>query len=423
MRRLLGGVCVVACALACGCGSGGGGTNPTPTPTRRNGVTATGTAQSGGPTPTRTARGAATPTPTATPGVQGSRTPTPPGQRTHTATPTSAPTQPPSLLYVREGGNDDNPGTSPDAALKTIDKAATLLKPGTILYVGPGTYLGRVSINGRIGTAAQPIQVLADTTGAHTGDRPGAVVIDANADVVALVVTKSPFVTVDSFIVTGAVPQTQPNNISATGVQIRNTSDHVTIRNCVVGTAGQGDGIRVDGSSDVLIFDNLIFDNDRGLLITGDAPGTRVINNTIVTHQRAAIAVTLKSGVAPTNTSVLNNIIQGNENNIAISVAQGPPSAADTYSGDFNLVFEPGLADQTTAYNPASIRGANDINADALLENVGQGDVRLDAGSPAVDAGTDTIGAALTSALLTRTTSPDNAADSAPLDLGFHYAR
>lgn len=421
MRRSVS-VVLAAMLLLIGCGGGGsggdGGGTPRPTFTR--------TIRTGQVTRTPTfSRGTATPTPPPTATVQqGTRTPTPviTGQRTRTRTPTQDPTLF-QTLYVRTTGNDENSGTAPDMALRTLTRAAELMQAGTTVYVGSGRYTGRLAISGKQGTAARPIQLIADTSGARTGSPPGAVTIDADEGIVALILTRSTYVSVDSFIITGALPQTEPEPATATAVQIRTSSHNTTIRNCIISNLAESDGVRIGGSNDVLLFNNLIFENDRGILISGDSQRTRVINNTIVNHQRAGIALTLNGEVAPVDTTVLNNIVQHNENNIAISVAQGPPSGLEGFTGNFNLVFEPGIENQESIYNPIQARGANDVNADAMFSNVGQGDVHLEPGSPGIDAGTDTIGTPLVNALTQRSTSPDGAADSAPVDVGYHYPR
>jgi len=40
-------------------------------------------------------------------------------------------------------------------------------------------------------------------------------------------------------------------------------------------------GVTIEASSDALIFNNLIYANDRGILISGDSPRAQVINNTV----------------------------------------------------------------------------------------------------------------------------------------------
>jgi len=398
MRRYF--VVTMACAFLIGCGSSGnsgnsgnGNNGNSSTPTRRPTITP------GGPT--------RTPRPTETPGGP-----------TKTITQTRTPA-PPQTLFVRANGSDDNSGAAPDQALKTLSAAAKKLHAGTTLYVGSGHYRERLEISAADGTDAAPVLIIADTLGAHTGDR-GAVILDANGDTAALLMTKSTYVTFDGFTITGALPQDSPKR-SATAVHVRSASAHVTFRNCVIANGATADGIRIENSSDALLFNNLIFSNDRGILISGDSPRARVINNTVADNERTGILLLPKSELAPTDATVTNNIIQQNANSRAIEVDDGPPSAAEGYNGNFNLIFEPDAEDQTTAYVPSDVRGSNDINADALFVNLDQGDVHLADGSPAVNAGTESIDADLLNQLLQDSTSSDGGRDRSPVDLGYHY--
>lgn len=395
MRRYCS-VLLLMYALVAACGSSGGGGDSgggERTPTRRSG-TRTPSRTPGGPT--------RTPAATATPG-------------------------PAQVLYVRAAGSDMNSGTSPDQALRSVTRAIQRLRPKTTVYVGPGQYTGddtgRFAITGVAGSQTAPIALLADPDGTHTGDRPGAVVLDGGGDVVALNITRSPYVTIDGFFITGTQPQVDPMPISATAVQVRSESVHVTISNCVIANGTTADGIRVANSSDVLLFNNLIFANDRGIIISGETDNARVINNTVLSSERTGILVTQNDGLAPTGVTILNNIIQENGNLLAINVGEGPPSSLSGYTGDFNLVFEPDAEDQTLSYRPASIRGEHDVNADALFENLPQGDARLMEGSPAVDQGTGQIDEVLLDTLLQRSTSVDGGRDQPPVDMGYHYPR
>lgn len=424
--RHLGALLAVSCLVAWGCGGGGGnggsatGGSFTPRPSSTNAATNTPTPRGGAqgtPTPGHTFPGGQatrtiTPTPDTTPGTPGARSPSP----------TNGPVGP-ATMYVRASGNDDNDGSSPAQALRTMTSAASRSAPGTTIHVGPGVYTGRITFTRVAGTADAPIQLLADPSGRTTGDAAGDVVLDAGGDTVNLVVTRTPFMTIDGFVFRGSVPQTTPDRVASTSIGLRTQSHSVTIRNCVFTSGGLSDGVRIDASSDALVFDNLFHDNDRGIVITGDSQRTRVINNTLVNHLRTGIAIAQRGGVAPADTTVTNNIVQGNENNIAISVDEGPPSALEGYSGDFNLAFEPGLEDQTTVYRPDSIRGAQDVNADAVLANPGEGDVHLGTDSPAIDAGSDGIGSDLVDALRQRSTVVGGAPDEGNVDLGYHYRR
>lgn len=322
------------------------------------------------------------------------------------------PNPPPAVtLYVRKSGNDDETGTSPDRALKTVARAAQLLAPNTTVYVGPGFYERGIEIL-RVETSARaPVRLIADPEGEHTGDAPGEVVIDANGTAFGIAVTRTPFVLIDGFIVTGA-------GRGGNGILVRSGSTDVTIQNCVISNAGPADGVRVQSDSDdALIFNNLFFDNNRGIRIDA-SKNTRIINNTIADNSATGIAI----GAGSPGATLRNNIIQGSGNNVSISVDSGPPSSRDGYSGDFNLAFAPRLGDQTKTYRPADIQGLDDVNEDALFVDLENGDFHLSPASPARNAGTAGIDSHLLNALLERTTSSDDRLDSPPVDMGYHYA-
>jgi hypothetical protein len=327
---------------------------------------------------------------------------------------------PSEVLYVRQTGSDTNTGKTPDEALQTVVRAVQLLQPGVTVYVGPGHYPGRVEIADVAGTAATPGMLVADTRGEHTGDAPGDVVLDANGDVLALRISKSPYTIIDGFSITGANP---PNNHSALAVQVRTGSHNSTIRNCVIDNDGPGDGIGVLTSNDVLIFNNLIVKNGRGIRISDGSQASHIIGNTIADNMGTAVAIGGKdsAGVVPTDVVVLDNIIQDSADNISIDIDTGPPSSLTGYMGNFNLVFIKGLSDQTSSYRPSTIRGDHDVNRDASFVDSANGDYHLAADSPAVNAGTADIGAALVDAQLHGSTSADGAEDKAPVDLGYHY--
>ena len=69
-------------------------------------------------------------------------------------------------LYVDgRGGSDENAGTSPDRALKTISAGARILRGGDKLIVGPGVYYER-PVFGDMGTSPdKPVWILAQPRG------------------------------------------------------------------------------------------------------------------------------------------------------------------------------------------------------------------------------------------------------------------
>ncbi|MEO8602685.1 MAG: right-handed parallel beta-helix repeat-containing protein [bacterium] len=322
-------------------------------------------------------------------------------------------------LFVRQSGDDTRSGLSPDQAKQTINAAAKLLSPGSTIYVGRGTYKESVAVTRVAGTSELPVRIIADRDGSHTGDGKGEVTIDANnAALFALLLTQSTYVTVDGFFLRGAAPTTTPV-ASAVVVRARTASDHFTLENCVVANSQPADGIRVDNSADAQLFNNLVFAADRGIVVSGGAHRTNITNTTVALSARAGVSLRAADGVSPSDVTITNTIIQESGGGVGIDATAAGPH----YAGDYNLVFQPDVEDQTAAYKPASIQGAHDVNADALFVNLDVGDAHLDAGSPALDAGTGRIDNALEAELLLRSTTPDNTRDHAPLDIGYHYPR
>ena len=88
-----------------------------------------------------------------------------------------------STYYVRQTvGDDANDGLSPKTAWRSIAKLSQAMKAGDTAYVGPGLYREQVIVFND-GTAENRLIFIADTTGQHTGDPPGVVMI-AGADAV-----------------------------------------------------------------------------------------------------------------------------------------------------------------------------------------------------------------------------------------------
>lgn len=79
--------------------------------------------------------------------------------------------------YVRQTvGNDAHDGRSAATAWRSITKLSTAMRAGDTAYVGPGLYREQVTVGADGGSGAR-IVFVADDTGQHTGDPPGAVMI------------------------------------------------------------------------------------------------------------------------------------------------------------------------------------------------------------------------------------------------------
>ena len=317
-----------------------------------------------------------------------------------------------STLYVRAAmGNDANGGTTPAAALQTINAAATRAKAGSTVVVGPGTYHERL-IDPSSGKDGSPITYVADPGGAMTGDTPGTVVVDATGvddprkTGAVIRFSGRAFIVVDGFEITGS------SGTSSSGISIRSKAHDITVRNCQI-SGNQGDAVRVSDSSDVLLFNNLLTGNGRrGAAIVGSTVGSqrvRLINNTVAMNADRGFFIG-ETGAASAAT-LRNNIIQNNVRT-GIYVDAGSVGGFDSAQ---NLVFP-------ATYNPSDLPHDTDLNMDADFVNEDSDDFHLDQGqSPAVDAGDSTIGDDLVQLLYERTTDPDGRPDTGDVDLGFHY--
>ncbi|MEN0019976.1 MAG: right-handed parallel beta-helix repeat-containing protein, partial [Planctomycetota bacterium] len=81
-----------------------------------------------------------------------------------------------TTYYVRATGDNGNAGTSPAQAWGTVEHAVRQLQAGDTLWIGAGTYEGRVKPE-NTGTAEDPITIRGDVTGAQTGDA-GSVILE-----------------------------------------------------------------------------------------------------------------------------------------------------------------------------------------------------------------------------------------------------
>jgi hypothetical protein len=81
------------------------------------------------------------------------------------------------VFYVRQTiGNDSYNGLSPQTAWRSLSKLKDVMQAGDTAYVGPGLYREMITVSNS-GTAEAWITFVGDTTGQHTGDPPGTVMI------------------------------------------------------------------------------------------------------------------------------------------------------------------------------------------------------------------------------------------------------
>jgi parallel beta-helix repeat protein len=337
-------------------------------------------------------------------------------------TPTVGPPVSGGAVFVRARGSDSNDGLTPDTAKRTIEAALLVLptlRTGKTVIVGPGTYTANLA-NLPDGTRAQPVVLFADPRGQATQDAPGTVRLSSETPDQSVVrLREARWVTLDGFSIRG------PSGANLAAIEIRNSAD-VVVRNCeIFGGSDNADGISLRDSNRVLLFNNLVFDNDRrGILIAGNGSGSsdvQVINNTIVSNGNRGVVI--GTSTTASQAALLFNIIQDNGSG---GVVVSTPSLQD-YASDLNLVFPNG-----NAYSPSDLPHDGDVNEDALFVAPGSNNYRLsrfESGQPDDSPALDLVPPSSTpddlavefNGLAERTTSNTGEPDNDSFDLGFHY--
>jgi F5/8 type C domain/Right handed beta helix region/Protein of unknown function (DUF1565) len=350
-----------------------------------------------------------------------------------------------TLRYVATTGSDANPGTL-QRPWRSITKALKTAVPGDRIQVRGGTYAGvagagpdagggvgpAVSASPR-GTAASPI-----TLEAYPGEKP---VIAA-----MVLLPSAQWFRMSGFVIDGAGAPA-----GAQGVSLGNTSGtapaHVEIsyneiRNFgSAATHGQGilhysgsdtalvgnrihhigrqtfydHGIYMKDGRRVVVANNVIHDitGGYGLHIWGNFDDSWVINNTV--YASAASGFTIGGNAErgrPDRVVTANNILAGHS------------GSADGHQGYAAKEYQPGSGDSTrrnlgwanarSAPWQLSAAGPSDNqNADPRFAAVASRDLRLLAGSPAINSAED-FGLLLDADRRTRSGAPDKGAYEAP---------
>jgi len=324
---------------------------------------------------------------------------------------TPPPTPAPNPLFVATNGSDTNLG---DAAhpLSSITRAAAAAANGYTIVVAPGTYRQTVTTERHGTLEPKGLTFIADVTGDRTGRGAGPVIIDASSLGGAIVfkLANTPMTAMDGFTIIGGPGKK--------GIVVSSDSTDAQVRNCIVHDNGD-DGIAVQDSSSVLIFNNLVYNNTgAGVSIGGKSIGSaqaHIINNTIFGNRFRGIDVGTTTKASP-NAFIRNNIVQNNGHDFNIKVFTLPnPDSLATYDADFNLVFP-------ATYSEHQAAGIHDIGLDAKFVDVNVADFHLRGSSPAINAGDSLNGLqALANALRNLTTTGGTNCDKSAIDIGYHY--
>lgn len=331
-----------------------------------------------------------------------------------------------AVRYVRAGGNNALDGDSPETAWGTVAYAASRVAPGDTVYVGAGSYGGRVSLTDLGQHNAVPVRFIADTEGTHTGDA-GAVEIVSGE--VAIALQRAGGVEFHGFRVRNAgTPATLVNAdnsrgvtlegcvLEAGGAAVRGQNDYsLVVRDCTVsseqghafylqGGAADVTGTTVTGvgptHSAVYPMNFCVVTVDRCSLLDGyDAVSSsgatvtlrntvianarrhavHVVNNTQLTLVHCTVADAAGSGVRADGGSqtIRNTIFAGLGGNAIIRLNMSGMSVAGCLFFDYTGALANGIT------------VADALEGDPLFVDPSNNLYTLSDGSPAIDAGVD----------------------------------
>ncbi|PWF41878.1 DUF1565 domain-containing protein [Massilia glaciei] len=319
----------------------------------------------------------------------------------------------PYKLYVATTGNDSNPGTA-DKPFKTIARAATAVKPGTTVFVAPGTYAGGFKTT-QSGTAANRIYYVSTKLRAARIVPPSSSSNDTAWD------NRGSYVDIIGFTIDGTKSgggKKWTHGIYSGGslVMIRKNHIHHIAKTAACTSAG-GSAIGIDSyyrgvksevianmvndigpvgcryiqgiyiSTSGLVMNNIVYRvAEAGIHLWHDANNVVIANNTVADSHTGIVVgggdfYHTSSGAV--NTHVVNNIVYDNAYGIS---EQGKTGKNNTYRN--NLVY------QNSTYNWSLKNGlshSGTVTSAPLFEGYatsGTPNFKLSRSSPAIGRGT-----------------------------------
>ena len=354
-------------------------------------------------------------TPNTTPGTATVIPTVTPGTPTITPTTTSTAIAGVKNYYVSPSGNDSSDG-SEGHPFATIQKAAQVVTPGSIVHVLPGTYNEAITVK-TDGTANARITFVSDTQWA-------AKIHTTNSDVPWT--TRADYIDIIGFDIGSDGARDGMVNMGSYTRTIANRIHDIPGKCDNIGGSGVTDGNYQAHDNDIIanvvfhigntypklcqyvhaiyhsnarghILNNIAYDNAGcGINLWHAATGTVIANNLSFGNQEHGISLGTNTGntngVEGDHFIVANNI---SINNALLGIRERTGVGSHNQYLN-NMVYENGTApfgDEN--YNWPSAAGSRDVNTIThdvqfvQYKSDGTGDYHLQAGSPAIDAGTN----------------------------------
>lgn len=307
-------------------------------------------------------------------------------------------------VYVSPTGTDGGAGSSTNP-WKTLQYAANNARPGDMIVVRAGTYVGFQVFSS--GTAANPIVFKADPGVLVNAKAPS-----ASSNTAAINLESASYVAIDGFQVVFANYGSAWSNIRTVGTDT-NPAHGVIIRNNVIDNAswwgiltGFSEGVLIEnnrvtntviqhgiyvgyGADNPVVRGNFV-QNSRysGIQLNADASGggdgiiTNAVieNNTLLDNSVAGGASINLDGVQ--SSLIRNNVIYGNRNGIALFQQDAAGGAKNNTIVGNTIVFDPGAG----YYAVSIISGSDASSGNKLFDNILWRDGSSYRGSIVIDA-------------------------------------
>ncbi len=243
-----------------------------------------------------------------------------------------------TTYYVRTTGVDTNDGLTAQAAFQSIRTAARfLLNPGDRVVVGPGEYHEADIEPRRGGATGQPVEFVADPTGALTGDPAGEVRIIPSpapaARKTAFLIFGKHHLRIQGFTILGAAdPAIQVRPAAQSGGSSGDLS--------IVGNTFRGgnQAIEIQATGPVEIKDNHIDGSGFAASVVSD-PASRVnvvIDHNVLTNNMRGLSTSGAGAVTVTNNEFESNV------EFALNIFEADAATIDNntvHGGRIGLVY------------------------------------------------------------------------------------
>ncbi|WP_240335338.1 right-handed parallel beta-helix repeat-containing protein [Paraliobacillus sediminis] len=263
-------------------------------------------------------------------------------------------------IYVATNGNDQNDGTK-SKPFRTLKKAVSEARAGTIVYIKEGTYKEKLIVR-HSGTKLKPI-----TFKAYNQDKvvlSGDDVKNVEGDTSLVSIDNKNYITISGLIIQELT--TNLTNETVIGMYVTGSSSHIRLENNVVrkiethAEDGNAHGIAIYGTGpmkDVHIINNTIEDLKLGwsesLVLNGNVDGFTIENNIVRRNDNIGIDLIGFEGISndPKADYVRNGIVKNNE--VYEISSYGNPAYGEEYNaggvyvdGGKNITI-----DKNTIYN------------------------------------------------------------------------